>query len=187
MKRRSGSNFIIQQESIFRRTTADDLVAMLINVSIVSILAVLLSCLASEWLVDLTLRATPLDYQQLAPLLLRTAYGLLFVLGGIIPSMLAFFVRTCRKELVDREVGSLRRGFYLYAGGGLAAAALLLYKGISYVVFFGSDPVFPMEGFNDRLFWGNPFLGGLLFGLADLCLAAGLIWCLMIILRANRR
>ncbi|OGC11646.1 hypothetical protein A3K48_04015 [candidate division WOR-1 bacterium RIFOXYA12_FULL_52_29] len=187
MRRRPASSFIVKQESIFRRTTADDLVSSLVGASVVFILAALIFTLTSEWLIDFTLRAVPLDYQQLAALPLRTAYLLFFILGAIVPALLAFFVRTYRRELVDGEVRSLRRSCLVYFTGALAASALLIYKGIAYVVFFGSDPIFPMEGMNERLFFGSQFLEKFLFGLADLFLAAGLIWALALIWRVSRR
>ena len=133
------------------------------------------------------LKTVSFDYRQLVSFQLFLSHGHIFILGVVIPIILAFFVRSLRADLTDGEVRSLKRGVGIYIAGSLLTLGLMLYKGYAYVLLFSAEPIFPLETIDSQLFGGNQLFRSLAYGLAHPLLALGLIWCLVVIYRAGKR
>lgn len=91
-------------------------------------------------------------------------HGHTFLLGVVIPLVLAGFTLIVLSGLTEKRLKNMNVRFTAYMVAASVALALMLYKGLAFVMGAG----LPLETIDAGLFWGNRVLRGILFGLSHI-------------------
>jgi len=91
-------------------------------------------------------------------------HGHTFLLGVVIPVVLACFVLIVLPNLNEKRLKNINIRFSAYMIAALVALALMVYKGLSFIIGAG----IPLETIDAGLFFGNRVLRGTLFGLSHI-------------------
>jgi len=89
-------------------------------------------------------------------------HGHTFLLGAIIPIVMAMLALLVMPNLPDKRLQNMNIRFSAYMIAASVALALMLYKGLAFI--FGAG--LPLETIDASLFWGNSILRSTLFGLS---------------------
>jgi len=89
-------------------------------------------------------------------------HGHTFLLGVVIPLVLASFTLIVLPDLTEKRLQNMNIRFSVYMIAATVALALMVYKGLAFIMGAG----LPLETIDAGLFWGNRILRGVLFGLS---------------------
>lgn len=89
-------------------------------------------------------------------------HGHTFLLGAVIPLVLAGFTLIVLPALTEKRLKNINIRFNAYMVAASVALALMVYKGLAFIMGAG----LPLETIDAGLFWGNRILRGILFGLS---------------------
>ena len=115
-----------------------------------------------------------LDIKQTVIHQLGLVHGHSLSLGFLVPVALAFITHFLTKSLTEKKLKSLKRAFIVYIIGLILSLGLMIFKGVSIVVMYSPNGGF--EGLDESLFFGNAILRSLLYTIAHLTYAVGLVW-----------
>jgi hypothetical protein len=87
-------------------------------------------------------------------------HGHTFLLGVVIPFVLAGFTLIVLPNLTEKRLKNMNVRFTAYMVAASVALALMVYKGLAFIMGAG----LPLETIDAGLFWGNRVLRGILFG-----------------------
>jgi hypothetical protein len=89
-------------------------------------------------------------------------HGHTFLLGAVIPLVLAGFTLIVLPMLTEKRLKNMNIRFTAYMVAASVALALMVYKGLAFIMGAG----LPLETIDAGLFWGDRVLRGILFGLS---------------------
>jgi nitric oxide reductase large subunit len=89
-------------------------------------------------------------------------HGHTFLLGAVIPIVLALLTLLVLPNLPEKRLKNLNIRFDVYMAAASVALALMIYKGLAFIAGAGQ----PLEVIDASLFWGNRILRGILFGVS---------------------
>ena len=127
-------------------------------------------------------KGVSLEDQLLYGHAMSTVHGHTFLLGAAIPLGLAVMTYLARQTLTPKAIRQLRTLQAIYIGSSVAAVALMLYKGLAFIVSTGLG----LEAIDDGLFFGSVALRSSLFGVVHTSLAVSLVWYIVKVNRALR-
>lgn len=97
---------------------------------------------------------------------MELVHGHTFLLGAAIPLGMALMTYLVKDHLAEKDFRSMRVRFIAYIFSSSAALLLMIYKGVSFIMGAGQ----PLDVIDASLFFGNPLLRGIMFGLSHVVL-----------------
>lgn len=128
-------------------------------------------------------RGTLLEEQLRYGHFMELLHGHTFLLGAAIPLLMAVLTYMTVAQLTEKDFTAMHVRFKAYIGASAVALALMLYKGIAFVVGVGQ----PLDAIDASLFFSSRLLRGLLFGGAHITLFWAVGEYLFRFFRASRK
>lgn len=107
-----------------------------------------------------------IDQQLLYGHDMSLVHGHTFLLGAVIPTVLAVFIFMVSGDLTEKRIRNMTIRFKAYMVAASATLLLMVYKGLAFIVAAGQ----PLEAIDSSLFFGSPLFRGILFGLSHITL-----------------
>jgi len=93
-------------------------------------------------------------------------HGHTFLLGAVIPMVLAVLTLLTLPNLPEKRLKNMNVRFTAYIIAASVALALMVYKGLAFIIGAGQ----PLEAIDAGLFFGSGLLRGILFGLSHVAI-----------------